>query len=79
MLAYGFLDLDLSEYFQRLFVGWRGYSSFELVVVHLVTSLRLSMGRKIARRVMRRKGCFFYFLGAEPLGLHLLGGQSASA
>ena len=79
MLAYGFLGLDLPEYFQRLSFGWRGDSSFELLVVHLVTSLRFSMGRKIARRFMRRKGCFVYFLGAQPLGLHFRGGQSASS
>jgi hypothetical protein len=54
LLAYGFLSLDLPEYFQRLSLGWRD-PSFELLVVHLVTSLRFPVGRKIARRVMRRK------------------------
>ena len=57
VLAYGFLSLDLPGYFQRLSFGWRELS-FELLVVHLVTSLRFSVGRKIARKFMRQKGRF---------------------
>src|SRR5882672_11878759 len=75
MLAYGFLGLDLPEYFQRLSFGWRGLS-LELLVVHLFTSLRFPVRRRIARRFMRRKGCFLSLPRYEQqLRPQLLGGS----
>ena len=78
MLAYGFLGLDLPEYFQRLSFGWRGDPSFELLVVHLVTSPAILDGQKDSAQGHETKGLIPFTSSVRSnSGSHFLGGQSS--